>query len=87
MDTVQAVTLPKMRYDEELQDYRDKLRQERNTHLRHINYNYSLTRNLAVVVVIVSIRLNRLGYCLQIPLSPLTVICIFPDKKFNINLI
>ena len=55
---LQAVTLPEMRYDEELMDYREKLRQERNTHLRHINYNYSLTRNLAVVIARVNSLIN-----------------------------
>ena len=53
---LQKTTLPEMRYDEELNDYRDKLREERNTHLRHVNYNYSHTRNLAVVIA----RLNSL---------------------------
>ena len=55
---LQSVTLPEMRYDEELQDYRNKLRQERNTHLRHINYNYNLTRNLAVVIARVNSLIN-----------------------------
>ena len=53
---LQKITLPEMRYDNELDDYRNKLRQERNTHLRHVNYNYSHTRNLAVVIA----RLNSL---------------------------
>ena len=43
-------TLPEMRYNEGLQENRDKLRPERNTHLGHVNYNYSHTRNLAVVI-------------------------------------
>lgn len=47
---LQEKTLPEMRYDEEMQEYRDKLRVARNTHLRHVNYNYSHTRNLAVVI-------------------------------------
>merc|ERR1719318_1182551 len=47
---LQDKTLPEMRYDEEMQEYRDKLRLERNTHLRHVNFNYSHTRNLAVVI-------------------------------------
>jgi len=47
---LQEKTLPEMRYDEEMQEYRDKLRLARNTHLRHVNYNYSHTRNLAVVI-------------------------------------
>ena len=53
---LQKINLPEMRYDNELDDYREKLRQERNTHLRHVNYNYSHTRNLAVVIA----RLNSL---------------------------
>ena len=47
---LQEKTLPEMRYDKEMQEYRDKLRVARNTHLRHVNYNYSHTRNLAVVI-------------------------------------
>jgi len=53
---LQDKTLPELRYDEEMQEYRDKLRLDRNTHLRHVNYNYSHTRNLAVVIA----RVNSL---------------------------
>merc|ERR1712059_84444 len=42
--------LPELRYDEELNEYRDKLREARNLHLKHVNHNYSFTRNLAVVI-------------------------------------
>ena len=47
---LQEKTLPGMRYDKEMQECRDKLRVARNTYLRHVNYNYSHTRNLAVVI-------------------------------------
>ncbi len=39
-------TLPELRYDEELNDYRGKLRQARNYNLKHANYNYYFTRNV-----------------------------------------
>jgi len=55
---LQNKVLPEMRYDEEMQDYRNKLRQERNLHLRHINYNYNLTRNLAVIIARVNSLIN-----------------------------
>ena len=42
---LQGKTLPEMRYNEEMQENRDKLRLKRNTH-----YNYSHARNLAVVI-------------------------------------
>jgi hypothetical protein len=40
------LTLPELRYDEELNDYRGKLRQARNYNLKHANYNYYFTRNV-----------------------------------------
>ena len=55
---LQRITLPEMRYDTEVEDYRAKLRQERNTHLRHILYNYNVTRNLAVVIARVNSLIN-----------------------------
>ena len=55
---LQTITLPEMRYDTEVEDYRSKLRQERNKHLRHINYNYNITRNLAVVIARVNSLIN-----------------------------
>jgi len=55
---LQNKVLPEMRYDEEMQDYRNKLRQERNLHLRHINYNYNVTRNLAVIIARVNSLIN-----------------------------
>ena len=55
---LQQRTLPELRYDEELGDYRDKLRSERNRHLRHVNYNYNVTRNLAVVIARVNSLIN-----------------------------
>ena len=54
--SLQQCELPELRSDTELLEYRELLRRERNTHLRHINYNYSHTRNLAVVLA----RLNSL---------------------------
>merc|ERR1719495_2551055 len=48
--TLQEIILPEMRYDEEINEYRQQLRDARNTHLKHINYNYDITRNLAVVI-------------------------------------
>ena len=49
-------SLPELRYDTEMDEYRAKLSKERGVHLRHVNHNYSYTRNLAVVIA----RLNSL---------------------------
>ena len=38
--------MPELRYDEELNDYRSKLREARNYNLKHANYNYYFTRNI-----------------------------------------
>jgi len=47
---LQKETLPELRYDEELNDYRKKLRDARNYNTRFINHQYLFTRNLAVVI-------------------------------------
>ncbi len=45
-------TLPELRYDEELNDYRGKLRQARNYNLKHANYNYYFTRNVGEALLL-----------------------------------
>jgi len=47
---LQKETLPELRYDEELNDYRKKLREARNVNLRAVNHQYLFARNLAVVI-------------------------------------
>ena len=47
---LQARTLPELRYDAELSEHRQRLREARDLNVRHANHAYRHTRNLAQVI-------------------------------------